>query len=115
MSKVSKAKRIKKVTKVNLPRINFNSDDKKVIMKTGDIKIGKNHQKDHLYCSFLFGSIFLSKSHRKAVKSYILLVNEPTIIFFGERDKILYYDIDNNEWNMLRIDSNEQVEFHYFS
>lgn len=42
-------------------------------------------------------------------------MEDPTIVFFGERNKVLYYDIKKNSWDLYKLDDSSGVEFHYYS
>ena len=74
MTKVKQTKRIKKLPSCSVPRLKFNTDYKKS-----------------------FENLTEMTTSKLAVPAANFAAYNPTIIFFGERDKILCYDIEMNK------------------
>lgn len=47
--------------------------------------------------------------------SYFIDVHNPRICYFGEKNKILIYDINADEWDMTQLSFGETYEFNYYS
>lgn len=58
----------------------------------------------------------IDKSY-KIQKGKLILkeINQPKICFFGDKNKVLIYNIMQDEWNILKLDQPYTLEFSYYS
>lgn len=88
-TQTSATQKIKKVEENIMPQVRFSKEVIEHIKKEGTILKGE----------------------------YLILIKgeDPTILFFGERNKILAYDMKKNKWDEFKISNESGVEFHYYS